>query len=72
MKQTGKDMAGAKERLDRRGFLKVLGLGSAATAVAVVPAAVEEAQALDPGTDEKRARYRESDHVKKYYATNRY
>lgn len=72
MKQTGKDTKGAKERVDRRGFLKALGLGSAAAATAVVPGAIDEAQALNPGNDETKSRYRESDHVKKYYATNRY
>jgi hypothetical protein len=31
-----------------------------------------EAQAYDPGNDETRARYRESDHVKAFYRTNGY
>ncbi len=30
------------------------------------------AQAYNPGNDEKKARYRETDHVKAFYATNRY
>jgi hypothetical protein len=55
--------------LDRRGFLKAASLG---TASAVAPLAVAPAQALDPGANEKKARYRETDHVKAYYRTNRY
>jgi hypothetical protein len=55
--------------MDRRSLFKALGAGAA---VAVTPAAVTPAQAMNPGNDEKRARYRESDHVKAFYATNRY
>jgi hypothetical protein len=31
-----------------------------------------QAQAYDPPRDEKRARYRETDHVKAFYRTNGY
>jgi hypothetical protein len=55
--------------MDRRSLFKALGAGAA---VAVTPAAITPAQAMNPGNDEKRARYRESDHVKAFYATNRY
>jgi hypothetical protein len=34
--------------------------------------AVEQANAYDPGRDESRARYRETDHVKAFYLTNGY
>ncbi|RVA12690.1 formate dehydrogenase, partial [Mesorhizobium sp. M7A.F.Ca.US.002.01.1.1] len=34
--------------------------------------APREAQAYDPGEDEMRARYRETDHIKAYYRVNRY
>jgi hypothetical protein len=37
---------------------------------AVVPAV--EAKAAESEADKKKARYRETDHVKKYYQTNRY
>jgi hypothetical protein len=48
-------------------------LGSAST-IAVVAATVPSspAQAYDPGPEETKARYRESDHVKAFYRTNGY
>lgn len=55
--------------LDRRNFFKALGAGATA---AVAPVAVTPAAAVDPGKDETKSRYRESDHVKAYYRTNRY
>jgi hypothetical protein len=58
-----------KSAVDRRSFFKALGAGAA---VAVTPVAVTPAQAMDPGSEEKKARYRESDHVKAFYRTNRY
>ena len=55
--------------VDRRSFFKALGAGAA---VAVAPVAVTPAAAMNPGNDEKRARYAETDHVKAFYRTNRY
>ena len=59
--------------LDRRNFLRAVG-GASTAAVAVVasPIAATEAQAYDPGREETKARYRESDHVKAFYRTNGY
>ncbi len=59
-----KDQAG----LDRRKFL--LGAGAGATAVAATQFAAGTAQAMDPGADETKARYRETDHVKAFYRVN--
>lgn len=64
---------------ERRGFLRALGLGTAAAAAATAPAAAERADAV-PARDARKenkdqrvaARYRETDHVKAYYRTNRY
>ena len=39
-------------------------------AAAATPAPI--AEAYDPGEDERRARYRESDDVRAFYRTNRY
>ena len=59
--------------MDRRNFLRTVGGAStAAVAVAASPIAATEAQAYDPGQDETRARYRETDHVKAFYRTNGY
>lgn len=55
--------------VDRRSFFKALGAGAA---VAVAPVAVTPAAALNPGNDEKKARYTESEQVKSFYRTNRY
>jgi hypothetical protein len=55
--------------LDRRNFFKALGAGAT---VAVAPVAVTPAAAVDPGKEETKARYRESDHVKDFYRVNRY
>jgi hypothetical protein len=66
-------MKDKKEALPRRDFLKTLGGAStAAVAVAVSPLAADEAHAYDPGREETKARYRESDHVKAFYRTNGY
>ena len=59
--------------LGRRQFFRALGGGTVAAAAAVAsPMGVTEAQAYDPGNDETKSRYRESDHVKAFYRTNGY
>ena len=61
--------------VDRRGFLRTLGSGAAGTAAvaagaaAVAPAAAE---AAENAAERVKKRYRETDHVKAYYRTNRY
>ena len=59
--------------LDRRNFFRALG-GASVTAVAVAsPMAATEAEAYDPGGDERRARYQEgAADVKAFYRTNGY
>ena len=59
--------------MDRRGFLRTVGGASTVAAAAVAsPMAATQAQAYDPGQQETRGRYRESDHVKAFYRTNGY
>ena len=64
----------AKEReskLGRRAFLRTLGVG--ATAVAGTAPLAGEARADTETNDEKRkARYKETEHVKTFYRVNRY
>jgi hypothetical protein len=68
MKRLGNDKA-----MDRRNFLRNVG-GASTVAVAAVaaPIAATEAEAYNPGNEETKARYRESDHVKAFYRTNGY
>ena len=61
------DAKAGESRVDRRRFF-MLG-GSVAAAVAV-PIAAEAKQESD--ADKKKARYRETDHVKTFYRVNRY
>ncbi|MDQ1080758.1 twin-arginine translocation signal domain-containing protein [Pseudoroseomonas cervicalis] len=65
---------------ERRGFLKALGLAGGAAAAAAAPAVAQNA-AQGAGQPRPRketeaekvaARYRETDHVKAFYRTNRY
>ncbi len=66
MKPEGKPTVG------RREFLRVLGAGAGVAATAAAPLATS-AKADTENNDEKRkARYKESDHVKMFYAVNRY
>ena len=62
---------------ERRGFLRALGLGLGAAVAA--PAVAQRADQVPSGQARKESepqrlatRYRESDHVKAYYRTNRY
>ena len=60
----------AKTTVGRREFLRVLGAG--ATVAAAAPISTQ-AKADTENNDEKRkARYKETDHVKTFYRVNRY
>ena len=60
-------------KLDRRGFLKGIGTGAAGAATVAAGAGIPSpAEAVESAADKKKVRYRESEHVKKFYATNRY
>lgn len=59
--------------MDRRRFFRMVGGASTASVAAVAsPMVATEAQAYDPGKEETKNRYRESDHVKAFYRTNGY
>lgn len=60
-----------KKALDRRSFFRGLG-GAAAVAGAAAATGVEPAVAQEAQTERAKARYRESEHVKNFYRTNRY
>jgi hypothetical protein len=61
-------------KVERRGFLKVLGLGAgAAAAGAAGDAVVSPAAASENRNDRLKARYKaDSAHVQAFYRTNRY
>jgi hypothetical protein len=63
-----------RKSLGRRTMLRALASASTAAAAAAVPiAATGEAQAYEPGNDERRARYRaDSPEVQAFYRTNGY
>ncbi len=63
-------MSLVKEKLSRRLFFGAL--ARASTVIAVTATAAPIAEAYDPGSDELRARYRETDEVKAFYRTNGY
>lgn len=73
MPKTKNDATLHLKTLDRRGFLKSIGTGAAGAAtVAAGVAVAPPAMAADAPTDKKKARYKETAHVKKFYAVNGY
>ena len=59
--------------INRRSFFGVFGGAStAAVATAVATLSPGEAHAYDPGEEETRTRYQETDHVKAFYRVNGY
>ncbi|MCF6111474.1 formate dehydrogenase [Mesorhizobium muleiense] len=59
--------------MNRRNFLRGFG-GASTTAVAAAAVTLTpgEAQAYDPGEEETKTRYRETEHVKAFYRVNGY
>ena len=78
--QNGKDQPMTeKTGAERRGFLRALGLGTAAAASAAAPAVAQRADAVPPrqaakenDAQRRAARYQDSAHVKTFYRTNGY
>lgn len=60
-----------KTEMGRRGFLRGAGTGAVAAAATAVMAAPGQAPAAENADQRKKARYRETEHVKKYYDSNR-
>jgi GH24 family phage-related lysozyme (muramidase) len=62
-----------KATVGRRDFLRKVGIGTVGAGATLVTPLVGSAQADSETDDEKRkARYKESDHVKAFYRVNRY
>lgn len=58
----------AREAVGRREFLRSAGAGAAAAAAVATVGGAPEAKAAENAETRKKARYRETDHVKKFYA----
>ena len=66
-------MSDEKAKVGRRDFLRKVGIGTVGAGATLATPRVGSAQADSENNDEKRkARYKESDHVKAYYRVNRY
>jgi hypothetical protein len=62
-----------KAKVGRRDFLRKVGIGTVGAGATLATPLVGSARADSETNDEKRkARYKESDHVKAYYRVNRY
>ena len=60
-------------KVDRRDFLRKVGAGTVGAGATLATPLISSAQADSENNDEKRkARYKETDHVKTYYRVNRY
>lgn len=57
--------------IERRAFLRNVGLGAAGAAVAA-PLAAVSAEAKEDASTRTKQRYQETDHVKTFYRVNRY
>ncbi len=60
-----------KPKVGRRDFLRAMGAGAGVAVTAAVPLATE-AVAAESDADKKKARYKETEHVKAFYRVNRY
>jgi hypothetical protein len=60
-------------KVGRRDFLRRIGIGTVGAGASLATPLMMPAQADSENNDEKRkARYKETDHVKAYYRVNRY
>ena len=66
-------MRDKKTTVGRRDFLRKVGIGAVGAGATLTTPLMAPAQADSENNDEKRkARYKETDHVKTYYRVNRY
>jgi hypothetical protein len=59
-----------KRTVDRRAFLRTIGVGAGAAATA--PLATAAKADSENNDDKRKARYKETDHVRTFYRVNRY
>jgi len=56
----------------RRDFLRALGGGATLAAATAAPLATDALADSESNDEKRKARYKETDHVKTYYRVNRY
>jgi hypothetical protein len=60
-----------RKTVGRRDFLRALGAGAVGVA-ASAPLAGEADAATESDSEQRKSRYKETDHIKRYYSVNRY
>ena len=61
-----------KSTVGRRDFLRALGAGAGVAVTAAAPLATTAKADSENNDDKRKARYKETDHVKTFYRVNRY
>jgi hypothetical protein len=61
-----------KTKLGRREFLRALGAGAGVAVTASGPLAGSAAADTENNDEKRKARYKETDHVKTFYRVNKY
>jgi hypothetical protein len=61
-----------RKSVGRREFLRTLGAGATAAAAVSWPLAGEARADTESNEEKRKARYRETEHVKTFYRVNRY
>jgi hypothetical protein len=68
----GLAMTENKAKFGRRDFLRALGAGAGVAVTSAAPLASEALADTENNDAKRKARYKETDHVKAYYRVNRY
>ena len=61
-----------KSKVGRRDFLRAMGAGAGLAAAAAAPLASGVKADTETNDEKRKARYKETDHVKTFYRVNRY
>jgi hypothetical protein len=61
-----------KATVGRREFLRAIGAGAGVAATAAAPLATAAKADTETNDEKRKARYKETDHVKAFYRVNRY
>jgi hypothetical protein len=65
-------MKSEAKTVGRREFLRTLGVGAGVAAASAAPLATVAQADTETNNEKRKARYRETDHVKAFYRVNRY